>query len=163
MSFWRLYYHLVWATYKRSALITPEIETHLCAVLRAKARELGVTVYAVNGWVDHVHLLVAIPPKLAVARVVKHLKGASSHQINSLDLSYHFGWQRGYGVLSVGERRRSIAEAYIAGQKEHHVNGTTNAWLEREAGTDVGPPDPEPSNGLLRDEPMSYAGDEFPL
>jgi REP element-mobilizing transposase RayT len=82
MAFWRLYYHLVWGTKNRQPLITPVIETHLYSYLVHKASELGVFVYQINGWLDHVHLVVAIPPKLSIADVVKNLKGASSHFIN---------------------------------------------------------------------------------
>jgi len=56
-----MYYHLVWATKKRAPLIRPELEPHLY-YLRRKAREIGVRVYAINGWTDHVHVIAAIPP-----------------------------------------------------------------------------------------------------
>ncbi len=142
MPFWRLYYHLVWATHSREALILPTLEPHLYAYLVSKAAELNVYVYAVNGCSDHVHLLAAIPPKHAVAEVVRNLKGASSHFINhSLNLEYTFAWQRGYGALSLGERQREVAQNYILRQKQHHGEGNVNAWLERDADFDEGPPD----------------------
>ena len=40
MAFWRLYYHLVWATKNREPLIKPEIEKRLYAYLVHKAAEL---------------------------------------------------------------------------------------------------------------------------
>ena len=142
MSFWRLYYHLVWATKNREPLIEPEIEDRLYAYLVRKAAELDVLVYAINGWYDHVHLLVAIPPKHAVAQVAKRLKGASSHYLNHEgSLDYHFAWQRGYGAFTLGERQRPEAEAYVRNQKEHHERQTTNAWLEHHAELDEGPVD----------------------
>ena len=98
--------------------------------------------YAINGWTDHVHLIVAIPPKHSVADVVKHLKGASSHDLNhSIALDYQFAWQRGYGALSLGERQRSTAIAYVESQKKHHQEQTTHPWLERDAELDEGPED----------------------
>ena len=93
MSFWRLYYHLVWATKNREHLIQPEIEDRLHAYLVRKAAELDVYVYAINGWYDHAHVVAAIPPKHAVADVVKRLKGASSHYLNHEGgLDYQFAW-----------------------------------------------------------------------
>jgi len=140
MAFWRLYYHLVWATKNREHLIQPEVESQLYPYLVRKASELGVYVYALNGWYDHVHLIVSIPPKLAIADVVKRLKGASAHYLNHNGASnIFFGWQRGYGVLSIGERQRLQAEAYVHRQKEHHQNHTTVAWLERYTDLDEGP------------------------
>jgi len=93
---------------------------------------MALYVYAINGWTDHVHLLIAIPPKHAVADVVKRLKGSSSHYLNHAGgLSYEFAWQRGYGALTLGERQRPKAEAYVRDQKDHHEQHTANAWLER--------------------------------
>ena len=52
-----------------------------------------------------------------------------------------FIWQRGYGALSVGERQKPIAIAYVQSQKEHHKQRTTNVWLERCTDMDEGPSD----------------------
>jgi hypothetical protein len=63
-----------------------------------------------------------------------------------------FAWQRGYGALSVGERQRPIAEAYVADQKGHHQRHTTNLWLGRDAELDEGPPD----IGIARERQVAY-------
>nr|NIT51817.1 IS200/IS605 family transposase [candidate division Zixibacteria bacterium]NIW43533.1 IS200/IS605 family transposase [Gammaproteobacteria bacterium]NIX54627.1 IS200/IS605 family transposase [candidate division Zixibacteria bacterium] len=63
MAFHRLYFHLIWATKNREYLIQPNIEKRLYSYLVNKAAELGVYTYAINGWYDHIHLVVAIPPK----------------------------------------------------------------------------------------------------
>ncbi|MDD3825196.1 MAG: IS200/IS605 family transposase [Anaerolineae bacterium] len=167
MSFWRLYYHLVWATKNREPLIEPGVEPRLHAYLVRKAAELGVHVYAVSSCVDHVHMVVAIPPKHAVAYVVKNLKGASSYDLNSLcHGAGMFAWQRGYGALSLGERQLPVATAYLQKQKEHHQQQTTNAWLECYAEFDEGPSDsglaPESVPGLVREARSSYWADGGP-
>ena len=102
----------------------------------------------------------AIPPKHAIADVVKRLKGASSHDLNLGDQIEQFAWQRGYGILSLGERQLPDAVAYVQNQKAHHAQQATNAWLERCAELDEGPlaigqaSDPTPS--LVRDQPATY-------
>ena len=141
MPFWRTYYHLVWATKNRQPLITPEIEPRLFAYIVHKAAELGVFVYSINGWTDHIHLIVAIPPHVSVSDLVKHLKGASAHDINQQQRGVHFYWQRGYGVLTLGQRQKPAAEAYVKNQKEHHRAGTAVEWLERSSEIDEGPDD----------------------
>ena len=163
MAFWRLYYHLVWATKNRERLIQPGIERRLYGYIVNKAAELGVHVYAIDGWYDHIHLVVSIPPKHAVADVVKRLKGASSHDLNhSAGLESAFAWQRGYGALSLGERQRPIAEAYVANQKQHHKERETHPWLERDDVLDEGPADaglaPKPLPGIVREAREEYDG-----
>lgn len=140
MPFWRLYYHLVWATKNRERLIMPRIRDPLYSYIQHKAAELGVHVLAIGGWFDHIHLLVSIPPTHALADVVGRLKGASAHEMNQIGiLDRHFAWQRGYGALSCGQKQRSIAIAYIENQERHHKKETTNSWLERYAASDEGP------------------------
>ena len=160
MAFWRLFYHLVWATKNRELLIQPEMEERLYAYLVHKAAELGVYVYAINGWCDHVHLVVAIPPKHAIADVVKQLKGASSHDLSPGDRPEKLAWQRGYGALSLGERQRPDAEAYVRDQKTHHVQQATNAWLERYGEFDEGPPEISPAPEAAK--AVSAAGRALP-
>jgi len=133
MSFWKHCYHIVWSTKGRELLILPDIEPRLYAYLVSKAAEMGVFVYAINGTEDHIHIIVAIPPRQSVAWVMKMLKGASAHFVNT-ELhppGIHFAWQRGYGSLTIGERQRAAAIDYVEQQETHHREGTTNVWLER--------------------------------
>ena len=143
MTFWRNYYHITWATKYREERITKDLETELFAYIISKAKELGVFIYAINGWSDHLHIVCAIPPKLSVSEVIQKLKGASSYQVNHIIQPEigNFHWQRGYGCLSVGEKQRSIAVAYVENQKKHHAESTTNAWLEAASEYDEGPKD----------------------
>jgi len=154
MPFWRTYYHLVWATKNREPLITEKVEDRLYTYLLHKAAELEAVVYAINGWSDHVHLIAATPPHVSVAQFVKLLKGASSHDLNQQGLDFHFAWQRGYGVLTLGQKQRAHAEAYVRQQKEHHRQETTSAWLERSSEVDEAPS--EPSLGADRPVPAIH-------
>ena len=141
MSFWRNYYHLVWATKKREPLIQPEFEAQIYSYIVNKGAEMGIYTYAIGGVADHIHLIAAIPPKHAVAYVVKNLKGASSHYVNHVIRPAYltFAWQIGYGCLTLGETQRPIAEAYVRMQKQHHKDQSTNRWLERCEELDEGP------------------------
>ena len=136
MAFWRTYYHLIWTTKDRQEVITPDTERALVGFLIGKAHELGIIVYAIAILPNHVHLVVAIPPRLSVAHAVKHLKGASSHAFGK-----RFSWDRGYGVMSFGESQRARAMAYVQQQRELHAQGRTNSWLERVDEYDAPPPD----------------------
>jgi putative transposase len=132
VAFWRLFYHIVWATKEREPLITQELEAELYGYLRGKADSLGAIVHAIGGIDDHVHIVASVPPKLAIADFVRHLKGSSSHHINHLPgASGNFGWQRRYGMVSLGQRQLERAIEYACNQKEHHRQGTTSPALER--------------------------------
>jgi putative transposase len=169
MPLWRLYYHLVWATKEREPLIQPAVETDIYKYIVSKAAEIDVYVYAINGWYDHVHMIVGIPPKHAVASVVKRIKGASSRFMNQSGLiDQIFAWQEGYGVFSLGEKQRPSAEAYVHNQKKHHTEQTTNAWLEYTTGNEEGPDNrsvyEQTNNQLRRENRILYqTNDEFPF
>jgi len=119
-----LYVHLVWATWERLPLITPQIEKRLYGAIRAKCRELGCEPLAVGGTADHVHLLVRLLPSVSVSQLVKGIKGASSHLMtHEVTPGEFFKWQGGYGAFSVGRESVSRVADYIAHQKEHHHEG----------------------------------------
>ncbi|MFQ5614488.1 MAG: IS200/IS605 family transposase [Anaerolineae bacterium] len=132
MSFWRLHYHLIWATYQREPFLVDNIERQVYGTILNKAKELNCIVHAIGGIEDHIHLAVSIPPKLAVAEVIRHLKGASAYYVNhQSQTAAAFKWQGGYGALSFGDRSLETIVAYIRNQKEHHRQRTTIAIYER--------------------------------
>ncbi len=132
MTYWRLHYHLIWATFERQPSITPEREKMIYGVLYRKADELSLKIHAAGNADDHIHVVVSIPPKISVADCVRHFKGASAHAVNKMPNSDGiFKWQEGYGALSVGERSLETVMAYVARQKEHHRDKTMLAVYER--------------------------------
>jgi putative transposase len=140
MPFWRLYYHLVWATKERMPLITTGIEAELHGHLIGKASALGAMVHEINSVDDHIHMIASIPPRLSISDFAGQLKGASAFHINHMpDTRGNFGWQRGYGVISVGPAGLDRAISYVRRQKEHHEQGTTVEALERFDAEDSGP------------------------
>jgi len=101
-------------------------------VLYKKAEEQGLKIHASGNLEDHVHVVVSIPPLLAVAECVRQFKGASAYAINRMDGSDgQFKWQGGYGALSVGERSLETVMEYAAKQKEHHRNNKLITVYER--------------------------------
>jgi REP element-mobilizing transposase RayT len=132
MTYWRLHYHLIWATFGRQPTLTSDREKMFYGVIYQKAKELGLKIHAAGNVDDHVHIVVSIPPKLSVADGVRHLKGASAYAINHMDGSDgQFKWQDGYGALSVGERSLQTVMAYANNQKAHHKDGIIVDVYER--------------------------------
>jgi putative transposase len=131
-SYLELYLHLVWSTWDRRALITPEIREPLYACIQAQVKKLGCEPIAIGGMEDHMHLLVRWPTTVTIADVVKHAKGGSSHHITHVAKpGSFFKWQHHYGALTVGSSRIDGLRHYILHQPEHHLRGTIHAQFER--------------------------------
>jgi len=169
MAFWRSYAHLVWTTKNREPFIQPQIEASLYAQIVKTAGELGCYIHSINGMADHTHVAISIPPKHAVAYVVKMLKGSSAHFVNHIlrPVQYHFAWQRGYGYLTLGQSQLPIAVAYVQQQKEHHRLGSINGWLERyddiDEETDSLPSNTEGPSPLKENVAIYQISEELPF
>jgi len=148
MPFWQLFYHLVWSTKNREPLLTPDIESTVYSHIRSKAIGLGATFFALNGDTDHVHLVAAIPPAIAVARFVGQVKGVSAAQTNKGGFSTLVQWQREYGAFSFDAKRLPNFVAYVEHQKEHHAQAKLIPALERTSEENV---------TLVREAAPSYA------
>jgi putative transposase len=96
----------------------------LYGYLWGKADALDCITHAINGMEDHVHIVVSIPPKFAVATIIGKLKGSSSHHINHAILTDRtFAWQAEYGIVTFSERYLPVVVAYVQNQKQHHADG----------------------------------------
>ena len=132
MPFWQLHYHFVWTTKHRQPLLTEQVEPVVYDYLREKSAELDVKIFALNGVADHVHLVAAVPPKLAVAKFVGQIKGYSSTLFNQRsDAPFRFQWQTEYAAFSFDRKRLPNYISYVRRQKEHHQTDTTIPILER--------------------------------
>ena len=132
MAYWRLHYHLVWATYQREPLLTEPIEQQVYGTILNKSKDLNCIVHAIGGIDDHIHIAISIPPKLSVAETVGQFKGASAYYINHLpQAADRFRWQGGYGALTFGERSMKTIVNYVKRQREHHRQQTTIDLYER--------------------------------
>lgn len=126
-----LFVHLVWSTAGRVAILTPEIDQALAEVLTSKAAELGCVMRAAGNAADHVHVLAQYSPAVAVAELVRRLKGASSRHANAARwMATPLRWQTGYWAESVGAAQLSALSGYILGQRARHAdaNACNEPW-----------------------------------
>ena len=150
MPYYRLFYHIVWATKKREPLLTPDIEPVIYNFLRTKAIGLGGTVYAINGEKEHVHMAASIPPRIAISTFVGQVKGATSAKFNQQYANHPmFYWQDEYSVFSFGGKQLPFVVNYIERQKEHHAKQTTIPALKRVSGEGERPLIQEPQSSYL--------------
>lgn len=130
--FYVCYYHIIWATKYRQTIITPQIESVIFEAIKDKSKRFKCQIHAINSAYDHIHVAVTIPPSLAIYEWVRETKGLSAHEVNREfpNLDDIFKWQRGYSVLTFGEKTLPFVVNYIVKQKEHHANGSLEAYLE---------------------------------
>jgi putative transposase len=119
---WECKYHIVFIPkYRRKALYA-ELRRHLGEVFRELAVQRESRVEEGHLLSDHVHMLISIPPKYAVAQVVGYLKGKSAiHVARSYvgkrrDFRGQHFWARGYFVSTVGRDERAVRQ-YIQQQE----------------------------------------------
>ena len=82
------------------------------------AREKKIPLVIAGGTRNHVHLLIALPAAMALAKAVQELKGNSSRWLNLHGSG--FAWQEGYAAFSVSPSNKRAVIAYIADQPRHH-------------------------------------------
>jgi REP-associated tyrosine transposase len=128
----QIYLHCVWSTWDRMPLITPDVERRLYGAIIAKCRGLKCIPIRIGGIEDHVHLLVRLPTTIAVATLVKEVKGSSSHLMtHEIRPVGFFKWQGAYGAFSLGYGDVPAVKEYIKNQKKHHANHTLRSELEK--------------------------------
>jgi putative transposase len=57
------------------------------------ARQKNIPLFAAGGTGNHLHLLIALPPTMPLAKTVQELKGNTSRWLG--ELTSHFAWQQG--------------------------------------------------------------------
>jgi putative transposase len=127
----RLFVHFVWATWDRAPLITEELRPAIYACIQAECTGLKMEVIAIGGIEDHVHILARIPTTVALAEIVKQMKGSSSHLVtHRLPDPDGFKWQGAYSAFTVSEHDVPRVRDYILNQAEHHRDRSLDPCLE---------------------------------
>lgn len=118
-----LHAHLVFVTKYRRAVFTDDMLTFTEHTMRGACDELGADLVEFNGETDHVHLLVAYPPTLAISALVQRLKGRTAYAVRReytgacvrARMRGHL-WSPSYFAVSCGGAPLSIIKQYIDGQ-----------------------------------------------
>jgi putative transposase len=125
-SKWNCKYHIVFAPKYRRQVIYGKIYKDVGKIIRQLCEQKGVELIEAEACKDHIHILVAIPPKYSVAQFMGYLKGKSSLMIfdRHANLKYKYGnrhfWCRGYYVDTVGKNKKKIEE-YIRNQLQEDI------------------------------------------
>ena len=122
--FWRCQYHIVWTPKYRYRILKNKVGRDVYRSINVYCEQLGCEVLELSVQLDHVHLVVMVPPKLSISKLMGALKGKIA-----LKLFYkypylrkkklwgnHF-WQRGYFVGTVGVNEQ-IIRRYVRHQEK---------------------------------------------
>ena len=119
---WECKYHIIFIPKYRRKVLFGKIRRELGEVFHRLARQKESLIEEGHLMGDHVHLMISIPPKYAVAQVVGYIKGKSAIHIarrfSGKSRNYvgeHF-WARGYFVSTVG-RDEEVIRNYIRHQE----------------------------------------------
>ena len=122
-SVWDCKYHVVFIPKCRRKTLYGDLRRYLGEVFRRLAQQKESRIEEGHLLSDHVHMLIAIPPKYAVAQVVGFIKGKSAIHLARVYgerkrnfVGQHF-WARGYFVSTVG-RDEGLIREYIRKQEQ---------------------------------------------
>lgn len=120
---WECKYHVVFIPKCRKKVLYGQLRRHLGEVFRELATRRESRVEEGHLMPDHVHMLIAIPPKYAVSQVIGYIKGKSAIHLARVYgenrrnfVGQHF-WARGYFVSTLG-RDEAVIKEYIRKQEE---------------------------------------------
>jgi putative transposase len=122
-SVWECKYHVVFIPKYRKKVLFGQIRRELGAVFRELARQKECEIEEGHLMMDHVHMLISIPPKYSVAQVMGFMKGKTAIHIARVYAGRRKSfvgqqfWARGYWVSTVG-RDETAVRRYIVEQEQ---------------------------------------------
>ncbi len=122
MSYVKIWIHLVWSTKHREPFFqTPALRKLVFSQIHTSGRGNGIHVDFVNGYTDHVHVLISLEPTQCIADIAKLLKANSSRWLKEQRFAPdYFAWQTDYYAASVSQSLVSRTRQYIKNQEMHH-------------------------------------------
>jgi len=114
-------YHVVWTPKYRRPVLVGAIAKRCEQLIRQIAAKYNAEVIALEIMPDHVHLLCEVDPQFGIHRLVKNMKGASSHSLGKefsvLRSRLPTLWTNSYFVSTVGGAALAVIKPYVENQK----------------------------------------------
>ena len=112
----------MWCPKYRRQVLVDGVDKRLKEIIREVAEEHRVKVVEMEVMPDHVHLLLDVDPRFGIHKVVKRMKGRSSHHLRqefpSLRSRLPTLWTNSYFVSTTGGAPLSVIKQYIEYQKD---------------------------------------------
>lgn len=128
--YWRCQYHIVWTPKYRFRILKNKIGRDVYRCIQVYCEQLGCKVVELNVQIDHVHLVVKVPPKLLISKLMGALNHNSKYPYLRKNKLWgnHF-WQRGYFVDTVGINEEVIRR-YVRHQQKEEKQEQAQLTLE---------------------------------
>lgn len=114
-------YHVVWCPKYRRKVLAGAVETRLKELITEVCREYDAILVELEVMPDHVHLLVEVDPQFGIHKLVKRIKGRTSHDLRnefpSLRSRLPTLWTNSYFVATVGGASLEVVRRYVENQK----------------------------------------------
>ena len=114
-------YHVVWCPKYRRKVLVDGVDKRLKEIAQVVAEEMHFEIIEMEVMPDHVHMLVEVDPQLGIHKVVKRIKGRSSHDLREefpwLKRRLPSLWTNSYFASTVGGAPLAIVKQYIENQK----------------------------------------------
>ncbi len=131
MSFYSLWVHVVFSTKSRYPHLVKSLRKTLIQHIIDYASQNNIHVNFINGYIDHLHLLISMNSNQSIAEVVQLIKGESSHWINKNNFTEtKFEWQREYYASTISYQDKEEVRNYIRCQEKHHMDRSFDEEME---------------------------------
>jgi len=131
MSFIAHYYHIVFRTYLGEPSIPESSKRMMFTYLYKIINNRGWKLIRINGYLNHVHILLSLPATVKVCDVVAILKSQSSKAFRGHPKFPEFrGWSGRYASLSVSYYEVATVRNYIINQESHHSSHSLRNEIE---------------------------------
>ena len=126
-----LYVHIIWSTRDRQQVLKKPVRVVLNAHLKKYAEDKGIHLMEVNGWSDHIHLLLQLHPAQNLSQVMRMLRSESAEWLNGTQLlQSEFDWSDETIAYSVSPGSLPQVVSFIERQEDYHVSKTFESEIE---------------------------------
>ena len=127
-AIWQCKYHVVWCPKYRFRILRGRVGKSVRDIIRQLCKWRNIEILEGNIQIDHIHLVLSVPPKYSISEAIGFIKGKSAikifdlhHELKKRYWGRHF-WAKGYCVSTIGLDEEQIRQ-YVRWQlhKDHKL------------------------------------------
>lgn len=120
-TYTQILYQIVYSTKNREPVLNVVNRSELYRYIWGILKNKNCHLYQIGGVEDHLHIITHLHPAIALSRLIKDIKLASTSFIKEKNLFKDFnGWQDGYGAFTYSIDAKDNLISYVRNQEEHH-------------------------------------------